>query len=123
VAATASRNSAVFESPLGTLKFDDVENVSAYVQLAKENASSTTGTSSGDFEFSIPLSILGLNPTPGTELRGDIGLLRGDGIRTIQRVYWSNKATGLVSDIPSEAELTPQLWGRFRFIVDAENHK
>jgi hypothetical protein len=123
VAATAPRNSAVFESPLGTLKFDDVENVSDYVQLAKENASSTTGTSSGDFEFSIPLSILGLNPTPGTELRGDIGLLRGDGIRTIQRVYWSNKATGLASDIPSEAELTPQLWGRFRFIVDAENHK
>jgi hypothetical protein len=26
-----------------------------------------------------------------------------------------NKATGIVSDVPSEADLTPQLWGRRRF--------
>ena len=121
--ATAPRNSVVFESPTGTLKFDDVEDVSDYVQLLRENANSATGSPSGDFEFSLPLAILGLNPRPGSKLRGDIGLLRGDGIRTIQRVYWSNKATGLVSDIPSEAELTPQLWGQFKFIGDAETHK
>jgi len=123
VATTGPRNSATFESPLRTLRFDDVEDVSNYVQFAKGIANSTTGASAGDFEFSIPLRILGLNPMPGTELRGDIGLLRGDGVRTTQRVYWSNKATGLVSDIPSEAELTPQLWGQFRFVVDAQNQK
>jgi hypothetical protein len=70
----------------------------------------------GDFEVSIPLSIFGLSPTPGETLRGDIGLLRGDGLRTTQRVYWFNKATGLVSDIPSEASLTPQLWGTLRLV-------
>jgi hypothetical protein len=48
-------------------------------------------------------------------LRGDIGVLRGDGDRTVQRAYWHNKATGLTSDVPSEAELTPQLWGRWEF--------
>ena len=26
-------------------------------------------------------------------------------------VYWSNKATGITADVPSEAELTPGLWG------------
>lgn len=30
----------------------------------------------GDFEFSIPLSVLGLSSTPGETLRGDLGLLR-----------------------------------------------
>jgi hypothetical protein len=123
VATTAPKNSANFESPLRTLRFDDVEDVSDYVQFAKGTASSTTGASAGDFEFSIPLRILGLNPMPGTDLRGDVGVLRGDGVRTTQRVYWFNKATGLVSDIPSEAELTPQLWGRFRFVADVENPK
>jgi hypothetical protein len=123
VATTAPRNSAIFESPLRTLRFDDVEDVSQYVQFAKGNTDSSNGASAGDFEFSIPLRILGLNPIPGTELRGDVGLLRGDGVRTFQRAYWSDKATGLVSDIPSEAELTPQLWGRFRFVVDVENLK
>jgi len=105
------------------LRFDDVEDVSAYVQLAEGVANSAIGASAGDFEFSIPLRLLGLNPVPGTELRGDIGLLRGDGIQTKQRVYWSNKATGLVSDIPSEAELTPDLWGRIRFVLNSETHK
>ena len=120
VATTAApKNEAVFESPLGTLKFDDIEDVSSYVQFAVGN--STASSSTGDFEFSIPLKVLGLNPIPGTDLRGDIGLLRGDGERTTQRVYWYNKATGLVSDVLSEAELTPQLWGRFKFVVDSEH--
>jgi hypothetical protein len=48
-------------------------------------------------------------------------VLRGDGQKTVQRVYWSNKATGLVSDIPSEAELTPQLWGTFKFVLDSQD--
>jgi hypothetical protein len=33
----------------------------------------------------------------------------------VHRVYWTNKATGLTSDIPSEAELTPHLWGKWEF--------
>jgi hypothetical protein len=122
VATTDPRNSAIFESPLRTLRFDDVEDVSDFVQLATGSANSGNN-STGDFEFSIPLKVLGLNPTPGAELRADVGLLRGDGVQTIQRVYWSNKATGLVSDVPSEAELTPHLWGRMRFILDSQTHK
>jgi hypothetical protein len=119
VASTGSRNSALFESPLRTLKFDDVEDVSQYVRLAKgKDAMPANSASIGDFEFSIPLGVLGLKPTPGTALRGDVGLLRGDGLRTTQRVYWSNKSAGLVSDIPSEAELTPQLWGTLKFVLD-----
>jgi hypothetical protein len=78
--------------------------VSADVKLASDK---------GGFEFSIPLSTLGLKP--GREIRGDIGLLRGNGFQTLQRVYWQNKATGLTADVPGEAMLTPRLWGRWVF--------
>ncbi len=44
-----------------------------------------------------------------------IGLLRGNGFQTLQRVYWHDKATGLVSDLASEAQLTPALWGPWTF--------
>jgi sugar lactone lactonase YvrE len=69
----------------------------------------------GNFELAVPLAALGLQPKPGLRLRGDIGILRGNGGLTAQRLYWQNKATGLVSDVPGEAELTPQLWGWWEF--------
>jgi hypothetical protein len=123
VAPSGRKNSTLFESPLRTIRFDDVEDVSRYVQLIKgTDASPANGSSNSNFEFSLPLEVLGLKPTPGLTLRGDIGVLRGDGLRTVQRVYWSNKATGLVSDVPSEAELTPQLWGTLKFVLDTQDH-
>ena len=72
-------------------------------------------SSGGDYELSIPLKTLGLKPKAGEAIRGDVGVLRGDGFQTLQRSYWSNKATGLTSDVPSEAMLTPHLWGKWEF--------
>jgi hypothetical protein len=69
----------------------------------------------GNFEISIPLATLGLKPHAGQKIKGDLGVLRGNGFQTVQRVYWSNKASGIVADVPSEAELTPRLWGRIEF--------
>jgi len=120
VAPGGPKNSVLFESPLRSLRFDDVEDVTRSLQfVAGKGDSSANSAEAGNFEFSIPLEILGLKPTPGLNLRGDVGLLRGDGLRTTQRVYWSNKATGLVSDVPSEAELTPQLWGNVKLVANS----
>ena len=69
----------------------------------------------GNFEFSIPLATLHLQPAAGRTIRGDIDILRGNGYQTLQRVYWNNKATAITADVPSEAELTPALWGRWQF--------
>lgn len=91
-----------FSSPWRTVTFDQVEDVSAQVQLVGV---------AGDYELSVPLSVLGLKATPGLQLRGDVGILRGNGFQTTQRVYWSNKATAIVADVPSEAMLMPSLWG------------
>ncbi len=95
-----------FSSPWRTITLDRVEDVSAQVELAG---------SDGNYEISIPLSVLGLHPKPGEQIKGDLGILRGNGFQTLQRVYWSNKSTGITADVPSEAELTPRLWGHWEF--------
>jgi hypothetical protein len=64
----------------------------------------------------VPLSTLGLIIKPQKSLLGDLGLLRGNGAQTIQRLYWNNLDTAIVSDIPSEARLQPGNWGLFKFI-------
>ena len=105
-----------FSSPLRTIKFDRVDDVSADVVLASGvEKDAKLNMDISVYQFSIPLEKLGLNPVAGQSLRGDIGILSGDGVQTFRRSYWANKATGLTSDLPSEAELTPQLWGGFQF--------
>ncbi|MFC5862566.1 hypothetical protein ACFPT7_09715 [Acidicapsa dinghuensis] len=99
-----------FSSPLRTITMDSVQDVSSQVQLL-----ALSGNDAGTYVLSVPLQELGLKPAPGETIRADIGLLRGDGTQTLQRVYWSNKATAIVSDVPSEAELTPGLWGTWTF--------
>jgi hypothetical protein len=94
---------AVFQSPSRSITFDRAEDVSERVQLAVDGR--------GGFEVAVPLALLGLKPVAGAKLKGDIGVLRGSGGQTIQRVYWSNKGTAIVADVPSEATLTPNLWG------------
>lgn len=96
-----------FSSPWRTISFDRVDDVSDKVQLASDGK--------GNYEISVPLEILGLNPKPGMRIKGDIGILRGNGSETLARTYWSNKATAIVSDVPSEAELAPKLWGTWEF--------
>ena len=98
-----------FSSPWRTITIDRVDDVSDQVQLAGKD---------GNYELSVPLAALGLRPQAGLAIRGDVGVLRGNGFQTLQRVYWNNKATGLTSDVPSEAMLTPNLWGVWQFDRD-----
>ena len=95
-----------FSSPWRTIAIDRVDDVSDQLRFAAAD---------GNYELSVPLAVLGLKPEPGQAIRADLGILRGNGFQTLQRVYWSNKATGITSDVPSEAMLTPSLWGRWVF--------
>ena len=99
-------NAVAFSSPWRSVRMDHVLDVSDKVELAGAE---------GRFELSVPLDVLGLAAKPGLETRGDIGILRGSEGATIQRLYWHNKATNITSDVPSEAALTPHLWGRWRW--------
>jgi len=96
-----------FSSPSRTVKFDRVVDISSQLQFAAGK--------NGDYEISVPLAVLNLKPTEGMMIKGDIGILKGDGAQTLSRIYWSNKSTSIVSDVPSEAELTPKLWGNWLF--------
>lgn len=113
---SGAKSPVSFSSPWRTITFDLVEDVSAQVELAVATEKNAQGRLKfAGYEMSIPLQVLGLVPRPGLVIRGDIGILRGNGFQTIQRVYWCNKATGITADVPSEAELTPHLWGRIEF--------
>ena len=92
----------LYQSPIGRVRFGEVTDVSDSVALAGRD---------GDYEVSVPLEVLGLRPEPGAELLGDLGLLMGDGAQTTRRIYWNDRDTGLVSDLPSEARLRPPNWG------------
>jgi hypothetical protein len=50
-------------------------------------------------------------------LKMDWGLLVSgpEGHDVLRRVYWANQATQIVADAPSEARLTPHLWGTVLF--------
>jgi hypothetical protein len=118
VAASDGLAPITYSSPLRTIHFDRVDEVSDKVDVSIERQQAASGQSAPDvlYKLSVPLSVLGLNATAGRTLAGDIGVLRGNGFQTLQRAYWSNKAGGLVSDLPGEAELTPNLWGKLRFV-------
>jgi hypothetical protein len=109
VPGTPASERVPFSSPWRTVFFDQVKPAPT-VRLA-------TGTIAGGYfvEAAIPWRLLGVQPRSGLKLRGDVGALFADsgGTTTVSRRYWSNKATGLVNDIPGEANLTPGLWGTF----------
>lgn len=106
VAGTPDGERVPFSSPTRSVWFDRVEDVSAAVTLAAK----------GDgYEFSIPLATLALSAAEGTRIAGDLGVLRGSQGQTIQRLYWHNQATSITADVPSEAMLTPALWGELVF--------
>lgn len=107
VPGTPDDKKVVFSAPWHSTSMDSVTDVSDQVQLVND------GT--GNYQISVPLAVLGLKPKNGMRIKGDIGILRGSGTQTTQRVYWSNKATAIVSDVPSEAMLTPGVWGTFEF--------
>lgn len=116
VAPGGKGESFPFSSPLRTIRFDRIDDVSGDVTFATTiDRNEKERTETAIYEFSIPLATLGLKPQPGETILGDIGVLRGNGTQTMQRSYWRNKATGITADVPSEAELIPKLWGQLRF--------
>ena len=95
-----------YVSPVGHVRFQSVRDVSEQVELVQR---------AGHYELAVPLDVLGLKPQHGMAIRGDMGVLRGDGSDTHGRFYWSNKAAHMTTDIPSEARLQPRHWGEWIF--------
>ncbi|MBC2601728.1 FlgD immunoglobulin-like domain containing protein [Puniceicoccus vermicola] len=61
----------------------------------------------------VPLKDLGIDPSLDQDLTGIVGVIFSDpsGTNRVSRLYWHDKNTGMVSDVPSEAKLNPKNWG------------
>ncbi len=107
VPGTPENERVGFSSPWRTIYFDRVERA-AEVAVA-------VGPAHGGYvvEAAIPWKTLGVEPKSGLKLKADFGVLGADndGMATVSRRYWCNRSTGLVNDVPGEADLTPDLWG------------
>ncbi|MCM8542329.1 MAG: hypothetical protein NE328_18815, partial [Lentisphaeraceae bacterium] len=97
------QNPMTFTSPWRSETVDSVQQIES-AQI-KVNVSG----SSYEIEAAIPLKDLGIKSLTGKKLLGDFGVIYGDDKGTINflRNYWSNKATGLVNDVPGEIMLSP----------------
>jgi hypothetical protein len=106
--AAASKD---YTSPVGARHFDRVELLGA-ARVAVQVESSRYRVAAA-----IPLAAIGLVPTSGMKLRGDVGFISSDaqGLSNTARTYWANPNTNLVNDEPSEAWLYPDTWGEFSF--------
>jgi hypothetical protein len=68
-------------------------------------------------EASIPLRDLGLDHSPEEPLRGDVGVIFADesGNNRAERLYYYNKQTSIVADLPTETRLQPDQWDTVDF--------
>ncbi|WP_269523313.1 FlgD immunoglobulin-like domain containing protein [Coraliomargarita parva] len=63
--------------------------------------------------LTVPLADLGIDPDQIPGLKGITGVIFSDpaGNNRASRLYWHDKATGMVNDVPSESKLSPDRWG------------
>jgi hypothetical protein len=101
-----AKDPVTFTCPWRAEKVDEVR------KLASARIAVTVDRERYRVEAAIPLADLGL-AVDERQRRLDVGALFGDpaGTATSLRSYWANQNTGLVSDVPGEIMLFPNLWG------------
>jgi hypothetical protein len=98
-----------FSSPVTTTKIDVVKVLeSAKIAIDRQPGSYAV-------RAAVPLAELGFRPEVGKTYRGDFGVIHSDAKGQINELmmYWSNRATGIISDLAIEAQIQPKLWGTF----------
>lgn len=111
----------IYDSPVAETRIDAVDDVSSHIRLATARVTLPDRNKTAQFEqieVAIPLTVLGWAPNALPRTVGDIGILVGERGVTTQRIYWHNKAAGIVSDIPSEARLEPATWGDWQVVEE-----
>lgn len=101
----------VYSSPTGTYEFERADLTDKVTARATVRGNDVT------VAMTIPWSEIGVVPKSGLKLCGDFGFILSDaaGKANAARVYWSNRQTGLVNDIPHEAKLQPAAWSEVVF--------
>jgi len=107
-----TKEPVLFASPTGRVTVDRVEVLAKVTITVRKRKTGYTLTAV------VPWAALAgapYTPKPGTVLRGDVGVLLGDpdGGATVERLYWANRHTAIVADVPSEIVLPVTEWGSF----------
>lgn len=102
-----AKHPQTFTSPWRQYTVEDVQVLTDATVTINRRANGYT------VEAAVPLKTLGFDPQPGKSYKLDLGVIYSDATGTTRalRMYWANKATGLVNDIPGEIMPTPNLWG------------
>lgn len=110
------QNAAQPENPITYLVNNNAANAQPFAVVRRSTAQvkSTTGMSGYSVLITVPLAELGLNPANAGDLSGVLGVIFSNpaGTNRVARLYWHDKETDLVSDVPSEARLDPARWGK-----------
>jgi len=103
--------------PVGFASPWRAENVDRVTRL--DDAKITVKRMQGGYTLTatVPLAELGLPASGDVSLKGDFGVIYGDEAGSIDllRSYWSNQSTALVSDVPGEIAINPNMWGTLRY--------
>jgi hypothetical protein len=114
--APGAAGPVTFTCPWRSEKVDDVRRLDeAKVAVVRRDGEYAV-------EAAVPLAALGLRDPGGRAVGGDFGVIFGDpsGQINMLRSWWSNQATGLVSDVPGEIMLSPNLWGTLKFAAEKQ---
>ena len=92
---------------------DNAELFAVVKRLEKATVKVATGFNAYTVLITVPLAELGLKGGTEQNLTGVVGVIYSDpsGANRAARLYWHNKSTGLVSDVPSESRLDVKRWG------------
>jgi hypothetical protein len=104
----ADREPVTFTCPWRSHTVDRVEVLAdARINIARRGGGYV-------LEAAVPLAVLGFAPQAGQTYPVDLGVVFSDakGDNRAARVYWANRATGLVNDVPGEVMASPQMWGK-----------
>jgi hypothetical protein len=82
-------------------------------RLDHAKAQASVGMTSYTVLVTIPLADLGIDASKPADLTGLVGVIFSDpsGTNRVARLYWHDKSTGLVSDVPTESGLNVSKWG------------
>lgn len=82
-------------------------------RLDEARIATATGINSYTVLLRLPLKSIGLDQARGSEIKGVVGVIFSNpaGNNRASRLYWHDKNTGQVADVPSEARIDPKRWG------------
>lgn len=111
------RNGTPQDNPTAYIVANNIANMQKFDIVRRSpgaKVSHKIGNTGYSVLITVPLGELGLDPAQTSEIKGVAGVIFSDpsGTNRASRLYWHDKATGLVSDVPSESRLNPAAWGK-----------